>query len=211
MKFRLVSSLVSASCCLAMAASAAPLDKEGTPEPPSGTTASPVRVGVLGGVGAPRALTVEGMFLVSERVLLGLEYGVLPTSTFGGVSVSVSAVSGDLRIFPFRGGPFFLGARLGRQVLDANATVTVASYGSYSGSTHQESWFFGPRLGLLWVSRPGFTVGTSVGLQIPLSHKVDTTLPAGVPRDKVVPSVIDTLGGGGVIPTLDLLQLGVAF
>ncbi len=211
MKFRLVSSLVFASCCLAAAASAAPLDKEGTPEPSTASTTTPVRVGVLGGVGAPRALTVEGMFLVSERVLLGLEYGVLPTSTFGGVSVGVSAVSGDLRIFPFRGGPFFLGARLGRQILDASASVTVASYGTYSGSTHQESWFFGPRLGLLWVSRPGFTVGTSVGLQIPLSHKVDTTLPTGVPRDKVVPSAIDTLGGGGVIPTLDLLQVGVAF
>lgn len=190
---------------LAAHANAALTDGEGIPP-----RDRPVRMGAVVGVGAPRAFTVEGFFLVQERVVVGVEYGVLPTTTVAGVSVGASAVSGDLRIYPFRRGPFFLGARLGRQTLDAGATVTVQNLGTYSGSTHQTSWFLGPRIGLLWVSRPGMTVGTSVGLQIPLSHAMQTTLPSGVPRAAVVPSIIDTLGGGSIIPTLDLLQLGVA-
>lgn len=220
MKFRLVPALVAASCSLALGATAAePSPVASTPasdqgpalEPGAAARPPPVRMGVMLGVGAPRALTFEGHFYVAERVLLGFEYGTLPSTTVGGVTVGMRAYSADLRVFPLRGAPFFLGARLGKQSLDAAASVSVASYGTYSGSSHQESWFFGPRLGLLWVSRPGFTIGTSVGLQIPLSHTDSTALPTGVPRDKVVPSAVDTLGGGGVFPTVDLLQIGVAF
>ena len=168
----------------------------------------PIHLGVLGGVGFPRPFAVEGVLEIERVVALGVEYSVLPTVRIGDVDIGMHALTGDLRIFPFRGGPFFFGARFGKQQLDGAASVTVAPYGTFAGSMSMQTWFVDPRIGLLWTFKSGITVGMNAGVQIPLSHDTTTTLPSGVEVPAQATSIANTLGAH-VIPTVTLLQLGM--
>ena len=169
---------------------------------------APVHVGVLGGLGFPRPFAVEALLEIDRTVALGVEYSALPTTRIEGVDLSMHAVTGDVRIFPLPGGPFFFGARFGKQQLDGAASVTVAPYGTFDGSMAVQTWFIDPRIGLLWTFRSGITVGMNVGVQIPLSHVTTSSVPAGLTVPTQATAIADTLGAH-VIPTVTLLQLGV--
>ena len=168
----------------------------------------PIHVGVLGGLGFPRPFAVEGMLEIDRVLALGVEYSVLPTMRFDGVDIGMHALAGDVRIFPLRGGPFFFGARFGKQQLDGAAAVTIAPYGTFDGSMSMQTWFVDPRIGLLWTFDSGITVGMNAGVQIPLSHVTTTTLPSGIAVPAQATTIADTLGAR-MIPTVTLLQLGV--
>jgi hypothetical protein len=169
-----------------------------------------VRVGALGSLGFPRPLAIEGLVKIERRLVLGVEYSFLPPMTFSDVRATLWALAGDARFFPFGGGPFFLGARAGRQHLGLSTTVQVPSYGAASGSAEVDTWFVNPRLGLLWTWKPGLTLGIDAGVQIPLSSSQSSTLPPGVSPPAGVASAADTLGRG-VLPTIDLLEAGILF
>ncbi|HEY8040443.1 MAG TPA: hypothetical protein VIF15_11645 [Polyangiaceae bacterium] len=169
-----------------------------------------LRIGALGSVGFPRPLAIEGMVKLERIVALGGEYSVLPPVTVSGVRTTMWAVAADARIFPF-GGAFFFGARLGHQHLSADASFTVATAGTISEAFTVDSWFLNPRLGLLWTSKPGLTVGIDAGLQIPFSSSQSSTLPpAALALAGGATSVPQTLGQS-VLPTVDLLELGLLF
>jgi hypothetical protein len=79
------------------------------------------RLGALAGVGFPRPISFEAFTRLGSSVGLGAEYGLLPSVTLDGVSVSAWAASLDLRLFPFHGA-FFFAVRGGYQHLDGSAT-----------------------------------------------------------------------------------------
>jgi hypothetical protein len=169
--------------------------------------------GALGSVGFPRPLGVEGLFKVEQTVAVGLEYSALPTVSISGVETRFWALAADARIFPFRG-PFFVGLKAGRQHLAGNASLTVADYGSYRESISVDTTFVNPRMGFLWTWEPGVTLGVDIGVQIPFSSTASNSLPTSVHLSQVdqasgeLSSVAHSLGNT-VLPTIDLLQIGV--
>lgn len=158
--------------------------------------------GALIGVGFPRPIAVEG-FAAWRWFVLGAEYGSLPSLSIAGAKLSMWSASVDGRVFPFRG-PFFVGLRAGRQVV--NASVTVSALGqSATGEVDVRSWFVNPRVGLLWTWNSGLALGLEAGVQIPVGTDVSSTIPSGV--DDSATSVARTYGKS-VIPSVDLLRVG---
>jgi hypothetical protein len=166
---------------------------------------TPLRVGVIAGLGFPRPLAVEAIGEVSEVVALGVEYGALPKITVAGVDADLWSLAGDVRVFPFRG-PFFLGLRAGRQHVGATTSVAIMSFGSATEVLGLDSWFLNPRVGFLWTTREGLTLGVEAGVQFPLSPSVSSTLPLSL--YPAAQRTVDALGSS-VIPTVDLLRIGL--
>jgi hypothetical protein len=166
-----------------------------------------VRIGVLGGVGFPRPLAIEGLVKVERLVVLGLEYSALPTMTISGAQVSFWAAAADVRFFPGRGN-FFIGLRAGRQHLGGKGVLTVDPYGSVLESVSIATTFLNPRIGFLWTWEPGVTLGIDLGVQLPIAKKIESTLPSGYPATDEVMRVAHAFGGTA-LPTVDLIRLGV--
>jgi hypothetical protein len=164
------------------------------------------RIGVLGGLGFPRALAIEGMVKLEKVLGLGLEYATTPNYTISGAETSFWALSATLRVFPFKDG-FFLGLRGGRQHLGGEGTITVAPYGRIHESVAIDTTFLNPRIGFLWTWSPGFTLGIDAGVQIPIGVTVASSVPPGTGVDQEVLSVAQTIGNSP-LPTIDLLKLG---
>jgi hypothetical protein len=192
-----------------------PAGKIGDPEVDGGSSQSKgVRVGALGGVGFPRPLAVEAIVGFERMLAIGAEYSFLPPSTIGGVDLNFHAVSGDARIFPF-GGPFFIGFRGGLQSLGGSMTATIASFGTLTETMTVDTWFINPRIGALFMWNSWLAVGFEAGVQIPLSTSTSSTLPSNLPSDPRITTARGTLNGitdtlgSSVIPTLDLLRIGL--
>jgi hypothetical protein len=165
----------------------------------------PTRIGLLAGIGFPRAIELEGLADLGGFVALGAEYGVLPSVTVDGVDTNLWSLAVDVRAFPFRG-PFFIALQLGRQHVGASTQIAVASLGSAHEVLSLDSWFLNPCVGLLWTSRAGLAFGIDVGLQVPLAPNISSTLPLSL--YPAAQRTIDTLGKS-VLPTLDLLRVGI--
>ncbi len=163
-------------------------------------------LGVLGGVGFPRPLAVEGVVELDKLVLIGVEYSALPQTTISGAQTTLWALAGDARVFPFRNG-FFLGLRAGKQHLGELASISVAGAGSLSATQTVDTIFVNPRLGFLWTWH-ALALGIDAGVQIPVSASTSSNLPAGVSPPPGVADVTHALGQG-VLPTIDLLRIGV--
>lgn len=168
------------------------------------------RIGPLVGVGFPHPLAIEGMIKVERVFALGFEYAVLPTTTLGGVETRSWSVAGDARFFPFKNA-FFIGFRAGHQRMTASTTLSLSGVGSIDESAVAETSFINPRLGVLFTSHSGLTIGIDAGVQVPINPSFKSTLPTAVAQiDKTVSSVADAFGNG-VTPTVDLLRVGFLF
>ena len=167
----------------------------------------PLRIGALAGVGFPRPLSVEGMIKVGDVVGLGLEYSLLPNTTISGVDTTFYAINADVRIFPFENG-FFIGVAAGKQHLGARTSLDAGALGSIPESVTVDTWFINPRLGFLWTSSFGLTLGIDAGVQIPLTASVDSTFPSQLAASQQVTDVAN-LFGKSVLPTVDLLRIGL--
>jgi hypothetical protein len=170
-----------------------------------------VRFGVLGGVGFPRPLAIEGFVKIEKLLGVGVEYSVLPTLDISGVETSFYAVAADARVFPFKNA-FFVGLRAGRQHLGGNSNITISGYGVVRESASVDTTFVNPRLGFLWTWEPGVTLGIDAGVQVPVSSSTTSSIPqsaipASVTIDDDIMRVTNTLGKN-VLPTVDLLKLG---
>lgn len=168
-----------------------------------------IGVGLLGGVGFPRPLAIEGVLKVDRRLMLGLEYGVLPKVTIASVETNLWSLAADTRFFPFKGS-FFVGLRGGLQHIDVGTTLTAAQLGSYSESVAVDTWFINPRVGFLWRFEP-FVVGLDAGVQVPLTASVtrkSSTSVSGLDFDAHVTDAADSLGKT-VLPTIDILRVGI--
>jgi len=186
----------------------APTAKESPTNEAATPPVPPFQLGALAGVGFPRPVSFEVLTKLGGYVGLGAEYGLLPSMTFSGIATSTWAASGDLRVFPFRGA-FFVGFRGGYQHIDADASVTVSGLGSASASASMNNWFINPRLGFLWTVKYGFTLAMEAGVQVPVSSSFSSTLPAAVALDVRESTPVRTLSG--VLPTVDLLRIGMMF
>jgi hypothetical protein len=71
-----------------------------------------------------------------------------------------------------------------------------------------DTTFVNPRIGLLWTFGPGFSIGMDAGIQFPVSSSTTSSLPAGTTASQRATSIADTFGNS-VIPTIDLLRLGI--
>ena len=174
-----------------------PLDR---PAPPG---AAPVQAGALGGVGFPRALSVEALVVVDRIAALGVEYGAVPAITIEGVDASLWSLAGDARFFPFQGS-FYLALGFGYEHLAAATSISLGRFGSVPEVFALDSWFLNPRLGFLWTWAP-FALGLDAGVQIPLSSAVSSTLP--IAPFPAAQHAVDALSG--VLPTVDLLRIGL--
>lgn len=192
--------LAAVTFCSTARAQSAPKESEKTGSPDA------LRVGIVGGVGFPHPLAVEGVLVIDRLLLLGAEYGTLPSTTFSGVQTSLWSVAGDARVFPFRNS-FFVGVRAGQQHLGESATVTVNGVGTFSGSMSADTTFINPRMGFFW-SWSALALGIDAGIQFPLSASIASNLPPGVPAPPAATAVAQTLGQQ-VLPTIDLLRIGL--
>jgi hypothetical protein len=165
------------------------------------------RFGAIGGLGFPRPLSIEGLVKIDDLVSVGAEYGVLPSVTLDNVETNLWSFAADARVFPFRNA-FFVGLRAGRQHVGASTTVNVDSVGSLPETLALDSWFLNPRVGLLWTGASGLTVGAEIGIQIPVSSGVSSSLPLALAPE--AGRTANTLGKT-VLPTINLLQIGVLF
>jgi hypothetical protein len=163
------------------------------------------RIGVLGGLGFPRPLAIEGMVKVEKTLGLGLEYSALPSLSVSGVETTFHALAADARFFPFQG-PFFIGLRAGRQHLGGTGTLSANGV-TAQGSVTVDTTFVNPRIGFLWTFEPGFSVGIDAGVQIPVASNVSTSLPEGAVVSDEAMRIARTFGTS-VIPTVDLIRLG---
>jgi len=165
---------------------------------------APVRVGVLAGIGFPRPLAIDGLVIVRGWVAFGAEYGALPPITVADVRTSLWSLAADARVFPF-GGPFFAGVRLGRQHVEASATIGVPGLGPTPEAITLDSWFVNPRVGILWASHAGIAFGTEAGVQFPIGPSLSSTVPLSL-----VPSAQSAAQslGSSPIPTVDVFRVG---
>ena len=177
------------------------------PAPPS--TSTRPRIGVYGAAGFPSPLSVGALISIDRRFVLGAEYGFLPVSQIAGVDLTYRSISADARWFPFQGGPLFLGLRAGRQHLSGSKTVSAYGY-TATGSTTADAWFLNPRIGLFKMWDSGIFVGADVGLKVPLGHTFTESVPYGQPMPDEIVTIRETMSAK-VIPTITLLQLGLAF
>jgi hypothetical protein len=175
-----------------------------------------LRVGPLVGVGFPRPLAVEAFVKPSRLLGLGAEYSFAPAMTVHGADVRFDAIAADLRVFPFRGA-FFIGARAGRQWLDARTTVNAGAYGSFRETMEARTWFFNPRIGFLITWESGVTLGIDAGVQLPIAPTYERDGPAtraGLASLTSVEATLETAAGAlgnRVTPTVDLFRLGFLF
>jgi hypothetical protein len=174
------------------------------------------RVGPLVGVGFPRPLAIEGFAKFEKVVGAGLEYSFLPRLNVMNVDAGFNALAVDLRVFPFRGA-FFIGARAGRQWLDAKTVVTAGQLGSFTESMEASTWFVNPRIGLLYTFSSGITVGIDAGVQFPIGasyqrsgRATESGLASQLEIEGTLVAVANTLGNS-TTPTIDLLRLGFLF
>jgi len=174
------------------------------------------RLGALGGVGFPAPLSLEALAKIDRIVSIGAEYGTLPATTVDGVRTTLTSVAADLRFFPLRGA-FFVGAAVGHQNLDLSATISLPMLGAMPESMAYDEWFVNPRIGFLWTSSFGLTIGMDAGVQLPISSSMSTTLPqVALARASTIPDAARAEAavrwlGAGMLPTIDLLQLGMLF
>jgi hypothetical protein len=170
-----------------------------------------VDIGVLGGIGFPHPLAIEAVVGLHKTVMIGAEYSFLPKTTISSVDARMWSAAADLRVFPFHGA-FFVGLRGGYQSITADTTLSAANIGSYTESVDVGTWFVNPRIGFLWIWKP-FALGIDAGVQIPLSTTVSRSsllALASPTTDAQITSATNTLGRT-VIPTLDLIRIGVVF
>ena len=149
---------------------AAPHDEPGRDAAQRSDDDDTFRVGVLGGVGFPRPLALEGVVGFGRVVMVGAEYSFSPQVTVQSVKTRLWGASADLRVFPFRGA-FFVGVRGGCQSLTAETTLSAASVGSFAETIDVGTWFVNPRIGFLWTWKP-FALGVDARVQIPVSTTV---------------------------------------
>jgi hypothetical protein len=166
-----------------------------------------VSFGVLGGVSFPRPITVEGLVKIERLVGLGFEYSMLPGITVSGVNTHYWALAADARVFPFKNA-FFVGLRAGRQHLGGDAGIVMPGVGTLNETMSVDTTFINPRIGFLWTWKPGISLGINAGAQIPVSTSESSSLPPGTAVDPRITRVANTLGRN-VLPTVDLLQIGV--
>ena len=184
-------------------ATTAPLPRPADPDRSASSRPAPFSMGALAGIGFPRPLSLEVLTKLGGYVGLGIEYGILPSLTIAGVNASGWSATVDTRVFPFRGA-FFLGLRGGYDRVDGHATVRA-----FNESAQVDNWMINPRLGFAWTFPSGFIVSTEAGVQVPVSSSFSTSLPeplAVALRDSTVVRTIN-----GVLPTVDLLRLGMMF
>jgi hypothetical protein len=167
----------------------------------------PLHVAAIAGIGFPRPFAVEVMGSWADVVTIGAEYGFLPTVTVDGVETDLWSLAGDFRIRPFRSA-FFVGALAGRQHVAASTSISVSGIGSANEQLEYDSWFVNPRIGFLWTMDHGLAVGLDAGVQIPIGPTVSSSLPLAL--YPAAQARVDSIGGA-VLPTIDLLRIGLQF
>ena len=174
------------------------------------------RIGPLVGVGFPRPFAIEGFAKIEKLVGVGFEYSFLPRMNFVNVDTGFEAFAVDLRVFPFKGS-FFIGARAGRQWLDAKARLTAGALGSFTESMEAHTWFLNPRAGFLHTFQSGITLGIDAGVQVPINpsyersgRATDAGMAVQTGIDGTLVAVANALGNS-TTPTIDLLRLGFLF
>jgi hypothetical protein len=178
------------------------------------------RIGPLVGVGFPRPLAVEGLVKIERVIGIGAEYSFLPKVNLFGADTTFKAIAADVRVFPFKGA-FFVGARAGRQWLDARTTVSVGqggtTVGSFTETMEAATWFVNPRVGFLKTWDSGITLGIDAGVQFPINPTYERSGPATTAGAAANTGVDNTLRGvagalgNNITPTIDMLRLGFMF
>lgn len=133
----------------------------------------PVKLGLLGGIGAPDGLQLGLTARAFGRFGIGVTAGTLPTMDVPGIrGASVVRVSGEAyaRFYPFKGA-FFIGAGVGAMQMKGSLQQTVQAFRQdqqAEAHAYARSVYVSPQIGFLWMTRMGITFGTDIGAQIPI-------------------------------------------
>ena len=184
---------------------------------------------MLVGGGLPDLISLGGMIKVTRYFGAGINVGLIPTvkiAYYGDATLSFQEYDAFGHIFPF-GGAFFLGAGVGYATVKGTLAIDLSAYqkqypgagipNSLDSQGSVRTLVLTPQLGLLHTFAAGFTIGASVGAQIPIApSQVDftTQIPASVaqypqiqdsiaPNDAKVRSTLDKIGRTP-IPTLGI-------
>lgn len=163
-----------------------------------------IRAGAIAGFGFPRPIAVEALAKIDDRLAVGIEYGAMPTISVARVDATTWSLAGDARLFPF-GGALFVGVRAGHQHIGAETSLAPLS--NRRAELTIDSWYVNPRVGMLWTSPIGLTLGAEVGVQIPFASTLSTNIPSSFERAKTAIDIANGLGRR-VIPTIDVLRVG---
>ena len=196
------------------------------PPPPN-----PFRIGLLVGIIAlPRPIEAELAVKLSRWFGLGVEGSFLPqlTAPGGTAQLDLKALQGVFRWYPF-GAVFYLGGGIGFQNFVGSISQVVDG-GVMKVTADMSGGFFVPQVGWMWIMDSGFSIGLSLGLQIPIPREpvVSTTYNGqpvpSMPYGDVTQDVIDTAQNNEStvrslakfimrypFPELDLLRLGFFF
>jgi len=189
------------------------------------------RFGVtLGIISLPRPLELEATYRLAPALAVSAQYSMLPdlTAPGGSATLQLRAYQGIVRWFPFSGA-FFIGSGIGYQTFRASLSKTVDN-GTLTTALDLSGVFVSPQLGWLFVMQSGFTLGLSLGVQVPLpkdpvatsTYNGQTVPPqggAGFSQDVVDEAsknrdTVQTLGklaNKYPIPNIELLRIGVFF
>jgi hypothetical protein len=199
--------------------------------PPLSPPAEGARVGFLIGVVTfPRPVEGELTVKLGSAFALGLKGSYLPELSVPGIDgkIDLKAVEGIVRWFP-GDGSFFLGAGFGYQNFKASLGELIDG-NELTIAADMSGFFIQPQLGVLWVSKSGFALSLSFGLQIPIPKdpvmsatymgqpvpdQATSTIPQDV-VDQARTSKDDVQSIARFIvkypfPTLDLLRIGFFF
>lgn len=181
---------------------------------------------LVGIISLPRPIEVEALVKVRRTLALGIQYSVLPTLSLpdDAASLQLDAAQGTFRWFPFSGA-FYVGSGFGYQRLRASIGQTIDG-GGLRVVADMSTFFISPQLGWLWITHSGFSIGISLGVQVPFPRdpSVDVTyngqpLPSGSPssvtsaadNDKKQVEDVARVIMRYPIPNIDLLKIGFAF
>lgn len=143
---------------------------------------------------------------LGSRLGFSLDYGFLPDVSYSGVKINYRDLAGAVRVYPFAGA-FYLGASCGQRTFKAHG-----SSGVDEARVTVDTTYLAPQLGWRWIWTNGFFLGTELGYQIVVDHKMSfwstATADAGTIKD--VNDAGDQIGKIG-LPVASLFQVGYFF
>jgi hypothetical protein len=143
---------------------------------------------------------------LGSRLGFSFDYGFLPDVSVMGVKINYRDLSGAVRVYPFAGA-FYLGASCGKRTFKAHG-----SSGADEARVTVDTTYLAPQLGWRWIWTNGFFLGTELGYQIVVDHKMSfwstATADAGTIKD--VNDAGDQIGKIG-LPVASLFQVGYFF
>ena len=172
-----------------------------------------VHLGATAGIRVPDGARGDVLLRIGKVLSLGAGAGFLPELTVPGAGVRVARVAGEgwLRVHP-GSGAFYLGVAGGVSSIEGSATDREVAGVLETKATIRQAYVT-PHLGAMWRLPLGMTLGTGIGVLVPVASsdpRITTTLDGrsvGVTPGTVTDAA--RLVARTPLPVVHLLDFGV--